>query len=301
MTAARRQRIKWCDSIHRRPARYAATRGPQCHPERQRQTPLDRMPTRDLLSTRGAMRRFATTPRSFAHTPTNCCCERGSAETSRRRRRDPGRRRPDGTYDAWPRAACRLSRRARPRKDGQVGRTPRRSRIDRRADMGRRTPAGPLAHVARARRGDGDGGRARHRHGRRPPLASHRLPGRLPEARDRSRRDGAHPLQRSVGPQRRAVRRRHVRVHAEPARRRHPDVRRSDPARRIGELHDQRADDTATPGRRIARAPMGAGCARQSHARSGRAVQRTERHAVAARRARSRSQGVRAAHCSSRR
>ena len=285
-------------------ARHAATRRPQCHPERPRQTPLDRLPTRDPRSTRGAMRRCATTPRRFAHTPTSCCCAAGvrddiAADVAA----DPGRRRPDGTYDARARAARRLSRRARAGQDGAS----RAHRAIVHAATAAQTwdgaaPAGPVAHVARARRGDGDGGCARHRHGRHPPLASHRLPRRVPEARDRSRRDGAHPLQRSVEPQRRAVRRRHVGVHAESARRRHPDVRRSDPDRRVGELHDQRHDEPAAQGRRIARASVGAGRATAIATRDPAVLfQRAEGDAAAARRPRSRSQGLRARTARSRR
>ena len=146
---------------------------------------------------------------------------------------------------------ARLSGRNRARHDGARRASPRSLHASaRRADVGRPAPAGTLAHAARARRGDRDGSGPRHRHRRHPPLASHRLPRRLPEARDRSRRDGARLLQRSLDAQRRAVRRDHAGVHAQSARRRHSDVRRSDPARHLGELHDQRPDRATAQGGR---------------------------------------------------
>ena len=90
-------------------------------------------------------------------------------------------------------------------RDGEGGRAVDRQRAPGRADVGRRTAAGAVAHAARARRRGGDGGDARHRHRRHPPLASHRVPRRLPEARDRARPGGDRAVLRSDG--RRASRR----------------------------------------------------------------------------------------------
>ena len=130
------------------------------------------------------------------------------------------------------------------------GRAHGRQRAARRGDVGRRPPAGTVAHAARVRRRGGDGRDLRHRHRRDPARAPHRVPRRVPEADDGPAADGAAALLRSVRVQRRAVRRRVAGVHAQSDGGGHPDVGRPDPARHLGELHDQRPDGAPLQGRR---------------------------------------------------
>ena len=178
-----------------------------------------------------------------------------AARRHRARRRDgPGRRRPARPHDARPRAAARRIsaeiEKGAMAKSGEpvvVNARPAAQAWD-----GQRLP-GPWLTLRALDAAIAMAQDVRHRHRRHPPLAPHRLPRRVPEARDRSRHDGAHLLLGSVDEERGAIRRRVVGVHAQSVRRGHSDLRRPDPARHLGELHDQRPDRAPAQGRRETR------------------------------------------------
>ena len=195
----------------------------------------------------------ATLPRRRARlpSPTRCSSRAGVRDDiARDVADDPGRRRPPRPHDARPRAARPpISREIEKGAMAQGRRADGGQRAARGADVGRAAGCpGPGSRCARSTRRIAMARTLRHRHRRRPALASHRVPRRVSEARDRPRPDGAALLLGPVDAERRAVRRRDAGVHAQSARRGHPDVGRSDPARRFGELHDQRADRPPAPG-----------------------------------------------------
>ena len=98
----------------------------------------------------------------------------------------------------WSTATSSATRRTASRCSPPISRRSRRARWRRRASPtsstrdpprrpGTAAAARTVAHAARVRRGDGDGADARHRHRRHPPLAPHRVPRRVSQARDRPR------------------------------------------------------------------------------------------------------------------
>ena len=156
--------------------------------------------------------------------------------------------------------------------------------------MGWTTVAGPVAYASCARARDRHGDRARNRHRRHPAIASHRVPRRVRETRRRSTNARIDLLLRSLRLQRRAVRRRHARLHAESARRRDTDVARPDSSRHLGESHDQRHDRAPSQSGTKVAASMAAGRARQRYRRSRRIVRRTPRNVAASGGSRRRTQ-----------
>ena len=209
----------------------------------------------------------------------------------------PGRRRPPRPHHARARAARAVPGGDREGLDGKVGRAARHQRAPRRAGAGTAGACpGRGSRCARSMRPSRMAQDLRHRHRRRPPLASHRLPRRVPEAHRPIASLMAHRrVLRSGDEERGAVRRRVVRVHAESARGRHPDIGRSDPPRHLGELHHQRTHRRACT-RAASSSPHPWIQDAQGNPTRDPAVlfNGAQGHAAAARRPRGGSQGIRA-------
>ena len=168
-----------------------------------------------------------------------------------------------------------------------------RQRTGRRADLGRVSAAGPVAHAARARRGGRDGGCTWHRHGRRSPLAPHRVPRRVPHSRDRARARRAGAELRSAARGRRSARGRHADRHPQSDRRGTADVGRPRPRRRFDVDHQHGLREPGARGGSPAPRPVARRLRRQRDRRSAGARERPQGRAVAVGRPRRRLQGLR--------
>ena len=150
-----------------------------------------------------------------------------------------------------------------------------------------------MAGAASHGRGDAAGEAVRDWHRRDSPQSPHRLPGRLSETRHRRRpADVPDMLGRQLG-ERRAVRRAGSGLHAQSALRRHPDSGLADPGRHLDLRHHQRPDQPIAPRGRPTAGALVDRRPRAAIGRSGRAVQRSQRHDPAAGRHGFGAQGLR--------